>query len=107
MSRSTRRCRCRLPPVAARVTYAIEGQEGVIRAVARTPVHDTHGDAWSMPLAVVPRLSVQAGPTTQIIPAGANPSAELSVVVRATSDHATATVQSAVAKRLEDRTEIV
>ncbi len=81
------------PPVTARVTYAIEGQEGVIRAVARTPVHDTHGDAWSMPLAVVPRLSVQADPTTQIIPAGTNPSAELTVVVRSNSDHASATVQ--------------
>ena len=42
------------PPVAARVVYAIDGQEGELRAVARTPVHDTKGDAWSMPLAVVP-----------------------------------------------------
>ena len=81
------------PPVEARVTYAIEGQEGVIRAVARTPLHDTHGDAWSMPLAVVPRLSIQAAPTTQIIPAGVNPSAEVSVVVRANAEHATVTVQ--------------
>ncbi len=86
------------PPVEARVTYTIEGQEGVIRAVARTPVHDTHGEGWSMPLSVVPRLSVQAAPTTQIIPAGVNPSVELSVVVRSNSEHASATVQPQLPK---------
>ncbi len=86
------------PPVEARVTYSIEGQEGMIRAVARTPLHDTHGHAWSMPLAVVPRLSVQAEPTTQIIPAGDNPSAELGVVVRANSQQASATVQPQLPK---------
>jgi hypothetical protein len=46
-----------------------------------------------MPLAVVPQFSVQATPTSQVIPAGANPSAELDVVIRATADHAKATVR--------------
>ena len=81
------------PPVSARVLYAIEGQEGELTAVARTPIHDIHGEAWSMPLAVVPPFSVQTSPATQIIPAGPNPSAELSVVVRANSEHATADVR--------------
>jgi len=84
------------PPVTARVVYAIEGQEGVLRTVARTPIHNTSGDAWSMPLAVVPPISVQTSPTTQIIPAGPSPSAELSVVVRANSEHAAADVRPQV-----------
>ena len=84
------------PPVSARVVYAIEGQQGELRTVARTPMHGDHGEAWSMPLAVVPPFSVQTSPATQIIPAGANPSAELKVVVRGNSDHASATVQPKV-----------
>ena len=84
------------PPVTARVVYTVEGQQGVLTTVARTPIHDVHGEAWSMPLAVVPLLSVQTTPTTQIIPAGANPSAELSVVVRANSEHETADVRPRV-----------
>ena len=86
------------PPVAARVVYAIEGREGVIRAVARTPIHDTKGDAWSMPLAVTPPFSVQATPTTQIIRSGADPSAELGVVVRANVDHSSVKLQPQVPK---------
>ncbi len=84
------------PPVTARVVYSIEGQEGVLRSVARTPIHDTKGEAWSMPLAVVPPFSVSTSPSTQVIPAGADPSAELSVVVQATLDHATGTVRPQV-----------
>ena len=84
------------PPITARVVYAIEGHEGVIRSVARTPLHDSHGEVWSMPLAVVPQFSVQAAPTTQIIPASADPSAELRVVLRSNVDHATANVQPQV-----------
>jgi LmbE family N-acetylglucosaminyl deacetylase len=80
------------PPVTARVEYSIEGQDGMLHTVARTPLHDTHGEAWSMPLAVVPPFSVQTSPTTQIIPSGPKPEAELSVVLRANSEHATATV---------------
>ncbi len=49
-----------------------------------------------MPLAVVPPFSVQTSPATQIIPAGANPSAELNVVVRGNSDHASAVVHPKV-----------
>jgi len=75
------------PPVAARVLYSVNNAEGVIRSYARTPVHDTHGAAWSMPLAVVPPFSVETSPSTQVIPAAANPSAQLSVVVRTTADH--------------------
>jgi hypothetical protein len=84
------------PPVNLRVVYAIEGQEGVLHAVARTPIHSTQGEAWSMPLAVVPPFSVMTAPTTQIIPAGPNPSAELSVVVRSNSERNSATVHPAV-----------
>jgi LmbE family N-acetylglucosaminyl deacetylase len=87
------------PPVTARVVYAIGGQEGVIRAVARTPVHSTKGEAWSMPLAVAPPFSVQATPTTQIIRAGADPSAELDVVVRGNVDHSSATVKPQIPAR--------
>jgi LmbE family N-acetylglucosaminyl deacetylase len=80
------------PPVTARVVYSVGGEEGVVRSFARTPVHDTHGEAWSMPLAVVPPFSVETSPTTQVIPAGSNPSAQLSVVVRTTADQAAGTV---------------
>ena len=81
------------PPVSARVVYEVEGQEGVLTAVARTPEHDVHAEAWSMPLAVVPSFSVQTAPTTQVIPAGPDPSSELSVVVRANSDRAAVNVR--------------
>jgi len=74
------------------VVYSIEGQDGELKAVARTPVHNTQGESWSMPLAVVPPFSVMTAPATQIIPAGPDPSAELSVVVRANSEHSSATV---------------
>ncbi len=86
------------PPVTARVVYSIEGQEGELRTVARTPIHDTQGNAWSMPLAVVPPFSVETSPSTQIIPAGPNPSAELGVVTRTTLDHASGTVSPDVPK---------
>jgi len=84
------------PPVTERVVYAIEGQEGELRTVARTPIHNTHGEVWSMPLAVVPPFSVMAAPATQIVPAGPDPSAELSVVVRANLEHSSATVHPEV-----------
>ena len=74
------------------MVYSINGADGVIRSVARTPMHDDNGEAWSMPLAVVPPFSVDAMPATQIIPAGKNPSAELSVVVRTTADRGSGTV---------------
>jgi LmbE family N-acetylglucosaminyl deacetylase len=74
------------PPVSARVEYTISGAEGEIRSVARTPMHDDKGEKWSMPLAVVPPFSVEALPATQIMLAGANPSAQLSVGVRTTAD---------------------
>jgi hypothetical protein len=80
------------PPVTARVVYSIEGQEGELKAVARTPIHNTQGESWSMPLAVLPPFSVMTAPATQIIPAGPDPSAELSVVVRANSERSSATV---------------
>ena len=80
------------PPVAARVTYGVNGEEGVIRSFARTPMHDSKGEAWSMPLAVVPPFSVETSPATQIIPAGANPSAELRAVIRSTEDRERGTV---------------
>jgi LmbE family N-acetylglucosaminyl deacetylase len=84
------------PPVLARVVYSINGVDGVIRSVARTPMHDDKGDKWSMPLAVVPPFSVEAAPATQIIPAGTNPSAGLSVVVRTTADRGGGTVHPEV-----------
>lgn len=80
------------PPVSARVEYNIHGAEGMIRAAARTPIHDNKGDTWSMPLAVVPPFSIDASPSTQIILAGANPSAQLSVGVRTTADRGNGTV---------------
>ena len=97
------------PPVSARVVYSIEGQEGALSAVARTPIHDTKGEAWSMPLAVVPPFSVTISPSTQIIPAGSNPSASLSVMLRATSDHASGTVRTDAPKgwRVEPQSAVV
>jgi LmbE family N-acetylglucosaminyl deacetylase len=74
------------PPVSVHVAYSINGADGVMHNFARTPMHDTKGDAWTMPLAVVPPFSVEASPATQIILAGNNPSANLSVVVRTTAD---------------------
>jgi LmbE family N-acetylglucosaminyl deacetylase len=84
------------PPVAAHAVYSINGEEGEIRSFARTPVHDTHGEAWSMPLAVVPPFSVETSPATQIIPAGASPSAQLNVMVRSSLDHANGIVHPEV-----------
>jgi len=80
------------PPVSARVEYTINRAEGEIRSVARTPMHDDKGEKWSMPLAVVPPFSVEALPATQIMLAGANPSAQLSVGVRTTADRGNGTV---------------
>ena len=82
------------PPVSAHVTYVLDGQEGVIQAVARTPMHDQSKEAWSMPLAAVPPLSVQLEPTTQIFVAGPNPFAEMSVGLRANSEHTRASIHS-------------
>lgn len=84
------------PPVSMHAVYRINGQEGVIRTVARTPLHDKKGDAWSMPLAVVPPFSVGTSPTTQVIPAGSDPSAQLSVDVRSTIDHASGVIHPEV-----------
>lgn len=84
------------PPVLAHVVYSVGGEEGVIRSVARTPMHNSKGDTWSMPLAVVPPFSVETSPTTQIIPAGTNPSAQLSVDVRTTAEQAAGTVHPEV-----------
>ncbi len=81
------------PPVAAHVVYSVNGQDGEIRSVARTPMHDTKGDAWSMPLSVVPPFSVETSPSTQIIPAATDPAEELSVVIRSTEDRASGTVR--------------
>ncbi|HLI62335.1 MAG TPA: PIG-L family deacetylase [Terriglobales bacterium] len=109
------------PPVWARVEYGINaaqphsrpstsrrtgsggangrpGLEGEIDAVARTPVHDDKGHAWSMPLAVVPPFSVAAVPPTQIILAGKKPSAKLSVVVRTTADRGSGVVRPEMPK---------
>ncbi len=80
------------PPVAVHVVYSINGTEGVIHNFARTPIHDTKGEVWSMPLAVVPPFSVQASPATQIVLAGSNPSANLAVNVRTTADRGNGTV---------------
>ncbi|MGO9517698.1 MAG: PIG-L family deacetylase [Candidatus Korobacteraceae bacterium] len=76
------------PPVAAHVMYSVNGDAGEVRSVARTPMHNTKGDAWSMPLAVVPPFSIETSPSTQIIPAVIDPSEELSVVIRSTQDRA-------------------
>jgi hypothetical protein len=84
------------PPVAAHAVYSVNGEEGEIRSFARTPVHDTHGQAWSMPLAVVPPFSVETAPSTQVIPAGSNPSAQLRVMVRSTVARANGTVRPEV-----------
>jgi len=84
------------PPVYAHVVYALGDREGVIRAAARTPLHDQHGDAWSMPLAVVPQFSVHTLPATQIIAAQPNPSAELNAQVRSTAEHPTGDVRAQV-----------
>ncbi|MGB8887717.1 MAG: PIG-L family deacetylase [Candidatus Korobacteraceae bacterium] len=84
------------PPVDAKVVYSIGGEDGVIRSVARTPMHNAKGDVWSMPLAVVPPFSVETSPSTQVILAGTNPSAQLSVVVRTTADRSTGTVHPQV-----------
>ena len=81
------------PPVSAHVVYSVNGGEGDIRSVARTPMHNSKGEAWSMPLAVIPPFSVDTSPSTQIVPAGADPSAELSVVIRSTEDRANGTVR--------------
>ena len=84
------------PPVSVRLEYSINGADGVMRSVARTPMHDDKSDVWSMPLAVVPPFSVQAAPATQILLAGASPSAELNVPVRTTADHGSGTVHPEV-----------
>jgi hypothetical protein len=84
------------PPVSARVVYNLAEREGVITAVARTPLHDQHGTAWSMPLSVVPPFSVHTLPSTQIIAAKPNSVAELNAQVRSTVDHASGEVRAEV-----------
>ena len=84
------------PPILVRVEYRINDAEGVIQSVARTPMHDDKGNAWSMPLAVVPPFSVEASPATQIIVAGGSPSAQLRVPVRTTADRGSGIVHPEV-----------
>ncbi len=81
------------PPVYAHVVYEFNQREGVMRVAARTPLHDQHGDAWSMPLAVVPLFSIHTVPSTQIIAARPNPVADLNAQVRSTAGHATGEVR--------------
>ncbi len=81
------------PPVSGHVAYTINDGQGAIYAFGRTPLHDTKGNAWSMPLSVVPPFSVETSPGTQIMPAGTDLSAELSVVIRSTQDRASGTVR--------------
>jgi len=82
------------PPVYVRVTYEYNQHEGVVRVPARTPLHDQHNEAWSMPLAVVPPFSIHTVPATQVIAAQANPTASLDAQVRSTSDHSTGEVRA-------------
>ena len=84
------------PPVKARVEYALGDRDGVITAVACTPLHDQRGDAWSMPLAVVPPFSIHTLPATQIIAAQADPAAELNAQVRSTAEHPSGEVRTLV-----------
>jgi len=86
------------PPVSAQVEYRIDGDEGAIGSVARTPMHDDKGNVWSMPLAIVPPFSIEASPSTQIMLAGADPSAQLSVPVRTTADRGSGVVHPEVPK---------
>ncbi len=84
------------PPVSAHVVYQVAEREGVITAVARTPLHDQHGEAWSMPLAVVPPFSIHTVPSTQIMAAQPNPMASLNAQVRSTAEHASGEVRAEV-----------
>jgi LmbE family N-acetylglucosaminyl deacetylase len=84
------------PPIYAHVMYALGEREGIIRAVARTPLHDEHGNVWTMPLAAVPQFSIHTVPSTQIIAAQPNPSAELNAQVRSTADHPSGEVHAQV-----------
>ena len=84
------------PSVTARVVYGLAEREGVITAVARTPLHDQHGAAWSMPLSVVPPFSIHTVPSTQIIAAKPDPVADLNAQVRSTAEHATGEVRAEV-----------
>ncbi len=84
------------PPVSVHVVYALAEREGEMTAVARTPLHDQHGAAWSMPLVVVPPFSIHTIPSTQIIAAKPNPVTDLNAQVRSTADHATGEVRAEV-----------
>ncbi len=84
------------PPVSAHVVYGLLERQGDYAAVARTPLHDDAGNAWSMPLSVVPPFSVHTVPSTQIIAAQPNPSAELNAQVRSTEDHPSGEVRAQV-----------
>ena len=84
------------PPVSVRVVYLLAEREGVMTAVARTPLHDQHGAAWSMPLSVVPPFSIHTIPSTQIIAARPDPVTDLNAQVRSTADHASGEVRTEV-----------
>ncbi len=86
------------PPVSARADYSVGGVAGEIVSVARTPMHYASGQAWTMPMAVVPPFSVEPSPGSQIIPAAANSSDKMSVVVRSTEAHGSGTVNAEVPK---------
>jgi LmbE family N-acetylglucosaminyl deacetylase len=81
------------PPVSVRVKYNSGPAQGEIVAYARTPMHDEKGNAWTMPLSVIPLFSIHIVPATQIIAAQPNPTSELSATVRSTVDHAQADVR--------------
>jgi LmbE family N-acetylglucosaminyl deacetylase len=84
------------PPVSVHVVYALGDREGEMTAFARTPLHDDHGTAWSMPLVVVAPFSIHTVPSTQIIAAKPDPVAQLNAEVRSTADHAKGEVRAEV-----------
>ena len=84
------------PPVSVHVVYTLGDREGEMTAVARTPLHDDHGKAWSMPLVVVPPFSIHTVPSTQIIAAKPDPVADLNAQVRSTADHVSGEVRADV-----------
>src|SRR5208337_5067179 len=69
------------PPVQAHAIYALEGRQGVVRAVAMVPFQDPSGETAERALAVAPAFSVMLEPGEQIIPLSSSVASTVKVAV--------------------------
>jgi LmbE family N-acetylglucosaminyl deacetylase len=69
------------PPVRAQVTYKLNGQQGVARAIAMVKYKDENGAELERALAVAPAFSVMLEPGQQVIPTRGDLACKVKVAV--------------------------